>query len=507
MFQKDITSMRGTIEFLKEQNMVLEVKGEVDPIYEIAGIQKAFENGPVLLFKHIKGYPNVLNVANVFSRTEIAAKIFDVADPKKLKFKGVDAIRHPIPPKIVEEAPCQEVIRTNDIDVRDLLPVIKHTPKDGGRVLGGGVILLSGRYFREGHELTFKRVHFRGKDWGSMLVLRGSHLGDSCIFEHSGEKVPVTVNIGVSPAALLLAGCGMNHVIIPPWGDELAIAGGLQGSPVEIVKAKTVDAYAIANSEWVIEGYIDVNDRVWESDEAEKIGRRGVVPFFPEYTGYLGRAFKVPKFKVTGITYREDNPIFYTPLARSYEGNLLCSIFNEACYYELADRLVPGLVQDVHIFHSQASFAGVVFQVKKRRRSDEGYQRTILSGALNAVAGLRVAIVVDEDVDIYSADDVMWAITTRVSPMDIVRGVGGAVGQLLMPGERNIGGSGQEELYSFGGGIGMDATVPFEAKWGFERGVYPVDRIDLRKWFSEEEISGVRAIQDEYAKLLSKTGW
>jgi UbiD family decarboxylase len=110
MFQKDITSMRGTIEFLKEQNMVLEVKGEVDPIYEIAGIQKAFENGPVLLFKHIKGYPNVLNVANVFSRTEIAAKIFDVADPKKLKFKGVDAIRHPIPPKIVEEAPCQEVI-------------------------------------------------------------------------------------------------------------------------------------------------------------------------------------------------------------------------------------------------------------------------------------------------------------------------------------------------------------------------------------------------------------
>lgn len=82
MSEKDITSLRGTIEFLKKQNDVLVVKGEVDPIYEISGIQKAFENGPVLLFEHIKGYPHARNTANVFSRTEIAAKIFDVADPR-----------------------------------------------------------------------------------------------------------------------------------------------------------------------------------------------------------------------------------------------------------------------------------------------------------------------------------------------------------------------------------------------------------------------------------------
>ena len=57
MVQKDITSMRSTIEFLKEQDEILVVDGEVDPIYEIAAIEKALENGPAILF-HIQLFPD-----------------------------------------------------------------------------------------------------------------------------------------------------------------------------------------------------------------------------------------------------------------------------------------------------------------------------------------------------------------------------------------------------------------------------------------------------------------
>jgi 4-hydroxy-3-polyprenylbenzoate decarboxylase len=58
----------------------------------------------------------------------------------------------------------------------------------------------------------------------------------------------------------------------------------------------------------------------------------------------------------------------------------------------------------------------------------------------------------------------------------------------------------------FEGGIGIDATVPFEFKGEFTRSHYPVDRIDLRRWFSEEQIATVTASQDEYAKVLARTG-
>ena len=130
MARKDISSMRSTIEFLKEENDVLVVKGEVDPIYEIAGIEKAFEGGPVLLFENIKGYPGVRDVGNVFARMDTIAKIFDVEDPKNAKFRCLEAIKNPIPLRVVSKAPCQEVVIAEDIDVTATLPIIKHTEHD-----------------------------------------------------------------------------------------------------------------------------------------------------------------------------------------------------------------------------------------------------------------------------------------------------------------------------------------------------------------------------------------
>jgi UbiD family decarboxylase len=64
--------------------------------------------------------------------------MFDVSDPKKMKFKAVEAIKNPIPPVGVDNASCQEVVITKNIDVMALLPLLKHTEFDGGRIIGGG---------------------------------------------------------------------------------------------------------------------------------------------------------------------------------------------------------------------------------------------------------------------------------------------------------------------------------------------------------------------------------
>jgi 3-polyprenyl-4-hydroxybenzoate decarboxylase len=143
-----------------------------------------------------------------------------------------------------------------------------------------------------------------------------------------------------------------------------------------------------------------------------------------------------------------------------------------------------------------------VYQAKKTKPWHEGYQKNILAAALASTAGMRLVVVVDDDVDIYNADDVLWAITTRVNPdVDILRGSIGGRGTIMQPMER-MGGPGG----GFEGGIGIDATVPFDSKEEFRRSHYPVDKVDLRKWFSEEEIAAVQASQDEYAKVLARLG-
>jgi 4-hydroxy-3-polyprenylbenzoate decarboxylase len=498
---QDVSSVRSTLDCLRKDEELLEVNGEVDPIYEIAGIIKALEEGPALLFNNIKGFPGARNVGNLFSRGDRVGRMFGAEDAKGAKFKCVEAIRRPIPPVVVKEAPCQEVVLDRDIDAPATLPLIKHTEEDAGRLLGGGVILLSGDFFRGGHHISFNRMSFRGRDWSSLSLSLSSHF-EASVLEHRGHRIPITVNIGAPPAVAVTASGGYIHAIVPAGTDELAIAGGLQGSPVEIVRARTVDAYALAQAEWVVEGYYNTQETVWESEEAERLKRDNAAPFFPEFTGYMGRARRTYKFEITAITHRKDRPVFYTPLAHSFECDYMSKPLNEACFYELADRLIPGLVVDVNILHGQKIFAGVVFQVKKRRRRDDGYQRNLLTAAFGVMPGLRLAVVVDDDVDIYSAEDVIWAITTRVNPnADIVRGSGARGGDIL-PTER------RESVSAsvFEGGLGFDATVPLDRKWLFQQGKYPVDRIDLRKWFSEAEIAAALAQQSEYARVLARRG-
>jgi len=499
---KDITDIRGTIDFLKQEGEILVINEPIDPILEKSAFLKALDNGPAILFESSKGYPGLRTIGNVFSRMDRVAKIFDVEDPKQLKFKCLEAVKHPIPPVVVDKAPCQEVVITKDIDVTGTIPILKHTERDGIRVLGSGNVLVSGRYARDGIDFSFKRMAFRGKDWGTLIATPGTHLEAVLYMEHRKEDVPVTVNISPSPAAMMIAGGGNLHTIIPHGTDELAIAGGLEGSPIEICKAKTVDTYSVAKAEIVIEGLIKT-ETVWETEEAEELGKQDVAPFFPEWTGYLGRAWKSRKFQATAITYRKD-PIFYDWLGHSYDCTYVCFPFTEAFFYELADRLVPGLVVDVHKPFALRSWGGVVYQVKKRRPRDEGYQRNILAHALSAVPGIRLVVAVDEDVDIYSTDDVMWAIMSRADPAtDYFFGIGGQRGQAAQPLEQAT----RIETGGFGGGLAIDATVPFLTKSRFERAHFSSDTIDLTKWLTQAEINAVRTCQSEYAKCLAQRGW
>jgi len=499
MATKDITSIRGTLAFLEAREQLIKVTEEVNPVLEIAGIQKALDEGPALLFENIKGYPGVKCTGNLLCRDDNLAAIFGVDNYKHLKFRCVEAINNPIPPIPVQNPPCQEVMITKDLNVMNVLPIYQHSPDDGGRLLGGGIVLVMPPVQPQGTELAFKRMNFRGPDWSSLHIQGSSHLGNLVYGLRKGENIPLTVNIGLPPSVMLIAGASTLHSIIPNGSDELGIAGALQGTPVEITKAKTVDAYAIANAEYVIEGYLTPNF-VWETEEAEKLGRVRVAPFFPEWAGYLGRASRDLKFQATAITHRKDKPIFYDPLAHSFEVENLALPFREACYLEQAERFWPGLVKDLHIPHCFKQANGVVYQVKKRSRADSGAIRNILQISL-ADSLARLVIAVDDDVNIYRIEDVIWAIITRTNfNTGLFKSMAGALGMSHLPWSESLKSNG-----SYGvNGMAVDATLQLDSK--SKRGHYISDVIDLRKWFSEEQIEKVRAKQSEYCKFLASTG-
>lgn len=508
---KDITTLRGALEYIKQMGELLETNVEVDPHLEMAAIQKRLEGGPAVLFNNVKGYPGKRLVTNIFASDARIAKLFDVDEPKNLKFKILDAIHNPIPPKEVSTAPCQEVVITQDIDVWQVVPMISHTPSDPGRTLGGGNTLISGKYFWGGFHISFNRMNFRGKDYSSFQISPGSHTDQVATEWYKKENIPMTINMGVPPACTLLAGSGFDYVILPKGCDELGIAGALQGAPVEIVKAKTVDAYSIAQAEIVIEGYLDTTQKVWEHPEAEKEQKQGVFPFHPEWSGYMGRAYRTYKFVATGITLRRDNAIYYPLIVHSYDDHNIDAKVREACFLELGERVSPGFVRDVYIPLGMTDWGGVIFQVRKRRARDEGFQKNLLAAALSLSQGLRLAIAVDEDINIYSAEDILWALTTRVDPKEDIQIVAaGGMGQTFQPLERSAAAPGAQWVRAearYSGGILIDATVPFRYQWAFERAHYPIDLAEnLEKWFKKEEIEKAVASQCEYARWLASVG-
>jgi UbiD family decarboxylase len=138
-------SLRGMLEALKKEGLILETDKVVDPNQEMTGLQKQLDGGPPMVFNNVKGYPNARLATNVMGSDKIIAKMFGCKDRKELKFKIHDSILQPLPPKIVDKAPCQEVVIDKNIDVWPVIPMIQHTPTDPGRTLGGGKTVASDR--------------------------------------------------------------------------------------------------------------------------------------------------------------------------------------------------------------------------------------------------------------------------------------------------------------------------------------------------------------------------
>ena len=223
--------------------------------------------------------------------------------------------------------------------------------------------------------------------------------------EALNQPLPISISIGVDPAISI--GSCFEPPTTPLGYDELSIAGALRGEPVELCRCVSINEWAIARAEYVIEGEILPHVRVQE-DQNSHTGY--AMPEFPGYTGPANPS--LPIIKVKAVTTRK-NPIMQTCIGPSEEHVSMAGIPTEASIYGMIEKAMPGRLQNVYCASPGGGKYMAVLQFKKLSPSDEGRQRQAALLAFSAFSELKHVFIVDEDVDCFDINDVLWAMNTR----------------------------------------------------------------------------------------------
>ena len=416
-----VTDLRSALEQLRKMpGQLVETNVEVNPAAELAGVYRHVGaggtvrrptkvNGPAMLFHNISGHPETAIAIGVLGSRKRVAALLDCPpeDLGKLLYRCAE---NPIDPIVVEgEAPCQEVVHLasdEDFDLNKLIPAPTNTPVDAGPYITLGMCYATHPDTGKS-DVTIHRMCIQSKDELSIFLQPGSrHIG--AMAERATElgiPLPISVSIGVDPA-IEVTSC-FEPPTTPLGFDELSIAGAVRGKPVELHRCVCINENCIAHAEYVIEGEIQPGIRVVE-DQNSHTGY--AMPEFPGYNGVASHECWL--IKVKAVTHRK-HPIMQTCIGPSAEHVSMAGIPTEASIYGMLEKAMPGKILNVHAHPSGGGKYMAVLQVKKTVPTDEGKQRQAALLAFSAFQELKHVILVDEDVDIFDTDDVLWAMNTR----------------------------------------------------------------------------------------------
>ncbi|MGY5217331.1 UbiD family decarboxylase [Clostridium butyricum] len=416
-----VYDLRSALELLKTlPGQLIETDVEVDTMAELAGVyryvgaggtvQRPTKEGPAMIFNNIKGHKDARVLIGLLASRRRVAALLD-CEPEnlgKLLYRSVD---NPIAPVLTNtKLPlCQQIVHKAtdpDFDLNKLVPAPTNTPDDAGPYITLGMCYAS-HPDTKFSDVTIHRLCIQGKDELSIFFTPGArHIGAMAErAEELGKNLPISISIGVDPAIEI--GSCFEPPTTPLGYDELSVAGALRGKPVELCKCITVNERAIANAEYVIEGEVIPNLRVQE----DKNSNTGYA--MPEFPGYTGPASdQCWMIKVKAVTHRE-NPIMQTCIGPSEEHVSMAGIPTEASIYGMIEKAMPGRLQNVYCCSSGGGKFMAVLQFKKTVASDEGRQRQAALLAFSAFSELKNIFIVDEDVDCFDMNDVLWAMNTR----------------------------------------------------------------------------------------------
>lgn len=320
--KKSYKNIGEFIDALEASGELIRIRDEVSPVIEISKYadaeSKKPNGGKALLFENVvdngrKTFPVAVNLFGSDRRMSMALGVESLAksgaeiaalteaNPPKSLGDFFDLAKKILPltrimPKTVRgKAPCQEVVKTGgDIDLSEI-PVLKCWPHDGGRFVTLPLVFTKSPDGRKRNLGMYRLQIFDEKTTGMHWHVHkdGSHF----FREYAKEKrrMPVAVAIGADPATIYAATAPMPRGI-----DELLLAGFFRKKGVPMAKCITVDMEVPADAEFVLEGYVDCDERRLEGP-------------FGDHTGYYSLADMYPVFHLTAIT-RKEKPIYCATL-------------------------------------------------------------------------------------------------------------------------------------------------------------------------------------------------
>jgi 2,5-furandicarboxylate decarboxylase 1 len=447
---------REFLKKLEDNQQLIRVNQKVKLDFELASVIEAMleQDRPIGLFdnvEHPSGIPVVGGLLGNIKRIALALGV----EPNQLSNKLEYALANLVKPVVVEDAPFkQNIILGDQVNLREQLPIPWHNQGDAGPYVTSGIMVSrdpeTGR-----HNYSYNRLQITGPRRTGININAWRHLAwfyDKT--EKQGQPLPVAVVIGVDPAVEIAAGFRIEE-------DEAELAGAINGKPLPISKCSTVDIYVPADAEIVLEGHLLPHVRESEGPLAE-------------FTGHFGEEYQNPVFEVSAISYR-NNPIYRTLIPGTFEHIYIGNVLPREITLKNMTRYVSPNVKAVHLAPYASGFMAVVAIDKK----NQGEPKNIALAALMSHVNIKVAVIVDTDIDIYQPSDILWAIATRVDANKDIFIVPYAQG---MENDPTTDAEGMHSKFA------IDATIDLKIKDDYTRVRYP--RVDLDKIFASSGIAG-----------------
>lgn len=369
--------LRRFLETLEKSGELTHISKAVSTEYEMAGVIEALGEKPVF-FENVKeaGIPVV---GGLLSSKELIGRALNLKK-EHLLHNLSSAIENPLPPEIVANGECQEVVEPS-VDLTTL-PIMRYTEKDGGKYIASAVSIV--RDPELGRNMCFHRLMLIGKNRFVARIVE--ERGTDTALKKAGGELDVAICIGNSTAVLLAAA-----ISLPKGVDELGMANALERT--ELVKCKTIDLEVPKDCEIVLEG------RITKEKTAEG-------PFL-DTTGTIDKIRQQPVVEIKCITHRE-KPIYQTLLPGRHEHQFLMGMPKEPTIFNEVNKVCE--CRDVYITPGGCSWLHAVVQIKKQNPEDG---KKAIAAAFEGHKSLKHCVIVDDDINIYDPNDVEWAIATR----------------------------------------------------------------------------------------------
>ena len=423
MYEKE--DFRGFLERLRQEKELTDIRQPVD-IRHIATLVD--QSDQALYFHDVIGYDMPV-VSGILRSSRRAALSMGCNAFPEIESKLQQGIDKPIPPRTIENAPCKEVIEVDGSVDLYRLPIPMSSIYDGGPMITAGVVIAkdpehglnSGMY-----RFMVKENNLTGID---IVTPNNMRLFASRAYE-AGRPCPISISIGTHPFEIM--GSGFRA---PLGVDEMGIAGGIRGAPVQLTQCETIDMPCIADAEIVLEA--EILPTGWSHPE----GR------FGEFTRLMGGLHWNPLVKVKAITRRKD--AVYYALHMPWENTWLAAP-TRLTAIRRALKNAGVQVKDINVTLGGCGFWHAIISIRKQA----GEGKNALLAALTA-QDIKHVVVVDDDIDVHDAMDVEWAIATRVQGDRDVIVIPGARAKPLDPSLAVT----PPGVVPTGAKVGIDATI------------------------------------------------